>query len=200
MYSKHPFEPYIPENATKLIIGTIPPARFCFNENSEKGQLLDEDIDFYYGSKDNKFWTILGELFNLDYLDVDGIIQKRKAFLKEQKIGITDIINICERENKSALDTKLNITELKDITRLLIDNTSIDTLIYTSEFVKSQVNKISRSYHTIDLIDKKKQTTIIGNKKYDVWILYSPSPTALRNMGLKGNEKRLEQYRKVFGS
>lgn len=200
MYSKHPFEPYIPENATKLIIGTIPPARFCFNEKSAKGQLLDEDIDFYYGSKDNKFWTILGELFNLDYLEVDGIIQKRKAFLKEQKIGITDIIDICEREKESALDNKLNIIELKNISRLLIDNPSIDTLIYTSEFVKSQVNKISRSYHTIDLFDKKKQTTIIGNKKYNVWILYSPSPTALRNMGLKGNEKRLEQYRKVFGS
>jgi G:T/U-mismatch repair DNA glycosylase len=200
MYSKHPFEPYIPNNATKLIIGTIPPARFCFNENSTKGKLLDKDVDFYYGSRDNKFWQIVEQVFNLNFSEGADGIEQRKAFLKVQKIGITDVINICEREKESALDTKLNITELKDISRLLIENPTIDTLIYTSEFVKSQVNKISKSYHTIDLIDKKKQTTIIGNKKYDVWILYSPSPTALRNMGLMGNEKRLEQYRKVFGS
>ena len=47
--STHPYEPYIPDNATKLIIGSIPPQRFCI-----KHSIIDnDDVKFYYGSKDN---------------------------------------------------------------------------------------------------------------------------------------------------
>ena len=35
--SIHPYEPYIPEGATKLIIGTMPPFRFC----TSGGRTLD---------------------------------------------------------------------------------------------------------------------------------------------------------------
>jgi len=42
MYSKHPFEPFIPANATKLIIGTIPPYRFCLDEKLKKGNHYKE--------------------------------------------------------------------------------------------------------------------------------------------------------------
>ena len=42
-YTSHPYEEYIPENATKLILGTIPPYRFCIRQG-----LHADDVDFYY--------------------------------------------------------------------------------------------------------------------------------------------------------
>ena len=52
--SYHPnWENNIKETTTKLIIGSMPPKRLCLNEKS------NEDIDYYYGSKDNYFWNIM---------------------------------------------------------------------------------------------------------------------------------------------
>lgn len=63
MKSLHPFEPFVPKNSTKLIIGTIPPPRFCKNQNN----ILFDDVYFYYGSQDNYFWPILGDIFNVKF-------------------------------------------------------------------------------------------------------------------------------------
>ena len=56
---QHPYPPFFPENATKLIVGTIPPPRFSL------GQLFDEDVDFCYGSKHGLLWPILNTIFDL---------------------------------------------------------------------------------------------------------------------------------------
>ena len=44
----HPYEPFIPENATKLIVGTLPPPRFT------TGELKEGDVNFCYGSRDGQ--------------------------------------------------------------------------------------------------------------------------------------------------
>ncbi|MBD5164574.1 hypothetical protein [Helicobacter sp.] len=59
--SIHPYKPHICQGATKLIIGTIPPYRFCTNGIKK---LDDGDIDFYYGSRDNYFWDLMSEITN----------------------------------------------------------------------------------------------------------------------------------------
>ena len=59
MKSTHPYEPFIPLNAEKLIIGTIPPIRFCIKER----EIFDDDVNFYYGSRDNAFWPIIENIF-----------------------------------------------------------------------------------------------------------------------------------------
>jgi G:T/U-mismatch repair DNA glycosylase len=202
MYSKHPFEPFVPANATKLIIGTIPPARFCYNQDSKKEELEDGDVEFYYGSRDNYFWELIGTACNKDFKSGSEGVDHRKQFLTENKIGITDVIETCERPlNKSASDKDLTSISYKDLKTLLNENPAIDTLIYTSEYVKALINKMfqeSKAYHSIDPVDKKKQSVILNAKKYNVWVLYSPSPQALINMGTNGAEKRLEQYKEVF--
>lgn len=43
---KHPYPPFIPDNATRLIVGTLPPPRFSL------GQLKPDDVKFCYGSRD----------------------------------------------------------------------------------------------------------------------------------------------------
>lgn len=196
MKSKHPFEPFIPAGATKLILGTIPPARFCKNLNME---LFEDDVDFYYGSKDNAFWDLFGEVFDVYFekSNTAKAINERKSFLEKKKIGITDIISECFRENESSLDDKLDVISRKELGKLLIDHPSISTLIYTSEFVKKQVNKLLGGYHQINKENKKKQTVKINGRVYQVRILYSPSPSGLRRLGVDGSAKRLNQW-KIF--
>lgn len=85
--------------------------------------------------------------------------------------------------------------EYKDIKSLLQKYPAIDTLIYTSEFVKKLMNKhFGTSHSIVDPSNRKKQSVKIGGKEYQVKILYSPSPLALINLGNGGAEKRKEQY------
>lgn len=191
----HPFEPFVPANATKLIIGTIPPHRFCV-----PNKLSEKDVPFYYGSRDNYFWDLISNIYqtNLSPLNTMEAILKRTNFLKKHNIGITDIIKSCSRKNKSSSDANLMDIVYKDLSLILNQNINIDTLIYTSGFVKKCINNIFKSYHEIDKNDNRKQFLTILGKKYNVWVLYSPSPQALRNMGKNGNDKRILQYIKVF--
>lgn len=196
MKSTHPFEPYIPADSEKLIIGTIPPPRFC----KEPYQLYENDVNFYYGSRDNYFWGILEEVFErkLEYSNTEQAVQQRKDLLKKLKIGITDIVDSCIHSGDSAADSDLKDIEQKDIKSLLQKYPVIDSLIYTSEFVKKLVNEHFKTYHSIDPINRKKQSVKIDGKLYQVKILYSPSPSALRNLGKGGAEKRKEQYREFL--
>lgn len=160
-------------------------------------QLLEKDVDFYYGSKDNAFWDLFGEVFNVYFEKSNSAkaINERKSFLEKQKIGITDIISECIRKDKSASDDKLDIISRKELRELLFDHPTISTLIYTSEFVKKQINKLLGSYHQINKENKKKQTVIINGKVYQVRILYSPSPNGLRRLGIDGKAKRFNQWK-----
>lgn len=95
----HPYEPFIPEKATKLIIGSIPPQRFCNYADKAENALLEDDVDFYYGSRDNSFWQLLGEVFGVEFerANTQTAIEQRKSFLTKNGFGITDLVDICSR-------------------------------------------------------------------------------------------------------
>jgi len=192
MKSIHPWGPFIPKGANKLIIGTIPPPRFC----KKHQELFDDDVNFYYGSRDNSFWPLIQKVLNkeLDYTNTRIAIKQREEILKELSAGITDIIAECIHKNNSASDEDLKDIIRKDLKKLLLENEYIDTLIYTSEFVKKQINSEFSTDHSINQSNNRKQTVTISGKTYKVRILYSPSPQALRNMGENGAERRKEQY------
>ncbi|MFT6127620.1 MAG: hypothetical protein ACJAVA_002111, partial [Flavobacteriaceae bacterium] len=69
----HPYPPFIPENATKLIVGTLPPPRFTTNE------LKPNDVHFCYGSRDGQLWPILDRIFTIGlvYENTDVAISQR---------------------------------------------------------------------------------------------------------------------------
>jgi G:T/U-mismatch repair DNA glycosylase len=194
--SIHPFEPHIPKDATKIIIGTIPPSRFC----KIPQQLFEDDVNFYYGSKDNSFWFLVEKVFFREIKDTENsaTIKIRKGILNDLKIGITDIIETCTHENDSASDKDLKDIKHKDLGRLLAENNNIQTLIYTSNFVKKQINNAFKVRHKTNKSDKTKQIVKINGKEYNVQILYSPSRQALINLGENGKEKREKQYEKIL--
>jgi G:T/U-mismatch repair DNA glycosylase len=126
-HHKHPYVPYIPENATKLIVGTLPPPRFSTRD------LKDGDVDFCYGSRDGLLWQVIDRVFNLDlkYENTKEAIQERKEFLAKRGIGICDTVESCRRKKVDASDLGMLEVELRDLIVILRKYESIDTLLFT---------------------------------------------------------------------
>lgn len=124
---KHPYQPFINQNTTKLIVGTLPPPRFS------TGELLEKDVDFCYGSYYNSLWLFIDEIHNLNlrYDNSQEAIDERKAFLIKHKIGVCDIVESAEREKIDASDLGMKNIKLRNIIQYLKDYPNIDTLLFT---------------------------------------------------------------------
>ena len=110
---KHPFEPFLPENAKLLMLGTFPPAekRWCMR--------------FYYPNFINDMWRIFGICFYGDKqhfvleqekrYDLDSII----PFLNEKGIAMYDTATRIRRTKDNASDKDLEIVEETDLDSML---------------------------------------------------------------------------------
>ena len=141
-HHKHPYPPFIPENATKLIVGTLPPPRFTQRE------LKEDDVDFCYGSRDGQLWTILNKIFdlNLKFENTQEAVQQRKDFLIERGIGICDVVESSRREKIDASDLGMQKVELRDMIAILRENPKINTLLFTGGNSKNGPEYFFRKY------------------------------------------------------
>ena len=123
----HPYKPFIKNDTTKLIVGTLPPPRFS------TGKLLEKDVNFCYGSYYNSLWLFIDKIhgLNLRYDNSNEAIEERKAFLIENKIGVCDIVDSAERDKIDASDIGMKNIELRDIIGYLEKFPNIDTLLFT---------------------------------------------------------------------
>ncbi len=123
----HPYKPFLFEEATKLIVGTLPPPRFT------SGKLKEGDVNFCYGSRDGQLWPILNTIFNLglSFETTEKAIQERKSFLKHRKIGICDIVASAEREKVDASDLGMQNIQLRNLLHYLERYSKIETLLFT---------------------------------------------------------------------
>nr|WP_299345615.1 uracil-DNA glycosylase family protein [Allomuricauda sp.] len=124
---KHPYKPFLFPEATKLIVGTLPPPRFS------TGDLKKEDVDFCYGSCNGMLWPILDRIFNLKlrYETTEKATKQRMDFLLKRKIGVCDIVESAEREKVDASDLGMQNVKLRDIVGYLQHYPEIDTLLFT---------------------------------------------------------------------
>ena len=124
---QHPYKPFIPKQATKLIVGTLPPPRFSTRN------LLDRDVNFCYGSYYNSLWIYIDTIHNLNLRYDNSIeaIEERKQFLIESRIGICDIVESCEREKIDASDLGMKNIKLRNLIGYLKEYTSVETLLFT---------------------------------------------------------------------
>lgn len=189
--SIHPYEPFIPKGATKLIIGTMPPRRFCI----PGGKLYENDVLFYYGSKDNNFWNIVSNVFGaqISFDNSKESIDQRKALLEEHGIGITDIVNSCYHVDGHSTDDKLANETFKDVMSLLKNNPDIEQLIYTGTNVISYMNKAVGGWHSWCGKGRWFGKKTINGREYIVKRIKSPSPRA----GWK-HEELCENYKNTF--
>lgn len=110
---QHPFEPFLPENAVMLFLGSFPPQpkRWC--------------MDFYYPNWINDFWRICGLVFfsDKDHFCLPG--EKRfdagriRAFCREKGMALYDTATAVRRLKDNASDKFLEVVVPTDIPALL---------------------------------------------------------------------------------
>jgi len=124
---QHPYVPFINNDTTKLIVGTLPPPRFS------TGDLLEKDVDFCYGSYYNSLWLFIDKIHNLKlrFDNSQEAISERKQFLINHKIGVCDIVESCERSKIDASDLGMQNIVLRDLIGYLKQYTKVDTLLFT---------------------------------------------------------------------
>ncbi|GAB5401760.1 MAG: hypothetical protein Aureis2KO_33450 [Aureisphaera sp.] len=122
----HPYAPFIPKGATKLIVGTLPPPRFTTKE------YRPGDVNFCYGSRDGQLWPILDRIFNLNLLfeTTQAAVDQRKKFLLDQGIGVCDIVDSAKRDKIDASDLGMQQVKLRDLIQILSQHKTIDTLLF----------------------------------------------------------------------
>jgi len=124
---QHPYPPFIQEDTTKLIVGTLPPPRFS------TGELLEKDVNFCYGSYYNSLWLFIDAIHNLGlrYDNSQEAIDERKQFLMQHKIGVCDIVDSAERDKIDASDLGMKNIQLRNVVGYLQQYPNIDTLLFT---------------------------------------------------------------------
>lgn len=212
----HPYEPFLNEDTKTIIMGTLPPPRFCLNEYKK------EDVLFCYGSKDNLLWKVIDKIFNLKlkYDNSNEAIIQRKEFLMKYNIGICDIVESCNREKIDASDIGMLDVNLRDILTYIKEYKNIETIIFTGGYCKNSPEYFLKQIlknNRIDYIQTKneipKESVFeFQNRKIKTISLTSPSNAANRSIGANDKYKenkrankeystfdfRYEQYKKIF--
>lgn len=201
---KHPYVPFIPKDATKLIIGTLPPPRFSM------GNLLEKDVDFCYGSKDGLLWPILDRIFNLNlrFETTQIAIDERKTFLSNYKIGICDLVAQCERDKIDASDKGMTKIVYRDLLGYLKSNTSIKKLLLTSGISKNGVEFLLKKYlkskditfHKIISTTPKIHYFKLEHRKIETITLTAPSGSANIAIGSNQDYKLMKQKNPEFNT
>ncbi|MBD5346803.1 MAG: uracil-DNA glycosylase family protein [Bacteroides sp.] len=109
----HPWQPFIPDNARVLIMGTFPPAPSRWA------------MPFYYPNRINDFWRIMGIVFYgnperfYDSLSKQFRLNDIISFLTERGIALSDTGRRVQRLRNNASDAFLKIVEAVDLQKLL---------------------------------------------------------------------------------
>ncbi|WP_298313620.1 uracil-DNA glycosylase family protein [uncultured Aquimarina sp.] len=151
----HPYEPFFPEGATKLIVGTLPPPRFT------SGALKEGDVDFCYGSISGLLWPVLDRIFDLKlkFETTSEAVAQRKNFLASRGIGVCDIVHSCKRDKIDASDLGMQYIELRDVVSYLHQYPKIDTLLFTGGNSKNGPEYFFRKH----LKDYQLQLALVSN-------------------------------------
>ncbi len=147
----HPFEPFLPSEATLLMLGTFPPSPKRWS------------MPFYYPNFQNDMWRIFGLLFfgdknhfvlpDVKSFDLDAL----KAFLQKTGVALYDTAVRIRRTKNTASDKDLEIIQQADLDGLLralphckgvLTAGQLATNIFTKHF-KVEVPKMGE-YHPFE--------------------------------------------------
>ena len=109
----HPLDPFLPENAHLLMLGSFPPQRKRWS------------MEFYYPNWNNDMWRIVGLIFfgNKEHFVANGekAFSKEKliVFLREKGIALFDTATAVRRLQDNASDKFLEVVQPTDIHAML---------------------------------------------------------------------------------
>ena len=122
----HPLEPFLPENAVLLMLGSFPPQKKRWS------------MDFFYPNLQNDMWRIFGFIFFDDkdyFLTPEKIFDKERiiAFLREKGIALYDTASCVRRLQDNASDKFLEVVSPTDIGLLLQQLPSCRAVVTTGQ-------------------------------------------------------------------
>lgn len=127
----HPFEPFLPEGAKMLMLGTFPPAEKRWS------------MPFYYPNFTNDMWRIVGYCFFGDkqyFVADDGRhyrLDDLKAFLTLRGIALYDTCTQIIRTKNTASDKDLQVVKQTDIQLLLRQIPQCTTIVTAGKLATS---------------------------------------------------------------
>ena len=184
---RHPFEPFLPEGAKVLMLGSFPPQRkrWC--------------MEFYYPNWLNDFWRICGLVFygDREHFVIPG--QKRFdlpkiiSFCTEKGIALYDTATEVRRLQDNASDKFLEIVTPTDLPALLARIPSCHTIVTTGQ---KATETILSAYSTGSIPPVGGCTGIvIGGRPMDFYRM--PSTSRAYPLSL---DKKADAYRRLFTS
>lgn len=182
----HPLQPFLPTNATMLMLGSFPPPKARWKMN------------FYYPNFQNDMWRIYGTVFfnNKDYfLNSDKTAfnqEKIEQFLRAKGIAVFDSGYKIFRQQGNASDKFLQIIEPINLTEVLAQIPQCKVIMTAGE--KATETLLSLLDEERVMLKNGENTSItIAQRQYQLYRLPSSSrayPLALA--------KKAEIYRQFF--
>ena len=160
MHLTHTLPIFINEDSKILILGSFPSVK-------------SREVMFYYGHPQNRFYKVLGSIFNDDRINT---IEEKKLFLKRHKIALYDVMNECDIIGSSDSSIK-NVIPI-DIVSILDNFPNIKIIGITGNKAAYYFNKY--------LLDKVSNTLVV----------YLPS-TSPANAKMSVDDLA-KQYKKLF--
>ncbi|WP_300675597.1 DNA-deoxyinosine glycosylase [Soonwooa sp.] len=148
------FPPVVYRDSEILILGSIPGVKSL-------------EMQEYYAHPQNKFWTIIFELFNEEFTKD---YQQKLKILNKHKIALWDVIDSCER--KGSLDSEIKNEVGNDVLKLLKDYPNLKVIFCNGQ--KSYKNLIKTFGKDIEipivgLPSTSPLHTIPLHEKLEVW-------------------------------
>lgn len=181
---KHPLEPFLPEEAETLMLGSFPPqrVRWC--------------MEFYYPNFQNDMWRIMGYIETGDSnafvdmakrrFDVEKIVE----FCRRRRLALYDTATEVVRLRNNASDNFLEVVRATDVSALL------SRLPYCRQIVatgKKSADTLREMYGFEEIgVGESTEVTISG-RRYRVYRMPSSSRAYPRPIAWKA-----EYYRKML--
>ena len=182
---KHPFQPFLPENARILFLGSFPPQphRWC--------------MPFYYPNWINDFWRIMGLIHfgDKEHFCVPG--EKRfdevaiRMFCTDAGLAFYDTATEVRRLKDNASDAFLEVVTPTDILALLARIPHCKTLVTTGE----KASQIVAQTLGCAVPPVGGQTVIPSAAKEPITFWRMPSTSRAYPLKL---EKKADAYRQLF--
>lgn len=96
---KHPLQPFLPEGARILMLGSFPPKKERWS------------MEFFYPNWINDMWRIMGTVF---FEDKDHFVASRKDGMKEKRFDRDRCAGFADEKGIAMYDTACEVRRLKD--------------------------------------------------------------------------------------
>lgn len=181
MIEEHPLEPFLPSNATLLMLGSFPPQKKRWS------------MDFFYPNLQNDMWRIFGLIFfgNKEHF----LLPHKKAFnkdyliefLNEKGIALYDTATTVHRLQDNASDKFLKVIEATDISLLLKQLPNCKAIVTTGQ---KATDILCEQLMTKEPAVGKKQAFLINDRQ--MYLYRMPSSSRAYPLSI---EKKAEVYR-----